>query len=226
MAVGYDTEATNLTGSGLSITIGNNPGRCLFAIVSAQGDKDDPCSIAGVSGGGGGAWTQVAAVAVNTANVAAALAIWRSTAPATGAQTITPSFAGNVGDAQLALVSLFGVDQASPIAGSATNSGTGTAVSVALSSTTNNYLLEGAITDNGASTITGSGVGTLIQKGTGANYLADYGHGRKLSTGGSQSSSWTLAVSKAWADVAVSVAEGFPAIARQSFPEPALAGWF
>lgn len=113
MPVLNDAKNSNIGTSGttvdVSITVGNNPNRALFAIiVHAQAAQNFASGVQVVSGS--------AFTFIDRTNVDGREAeIWVLKAPGTGAQTVRATFAGTInGDASVFVYSEYNVDQTTP----------------------------------------------------------------------------------------------------------------
>jgi len=141
--VTYDTSAKAGCGVGIAtrvitITVANNPNRLLLVGAGAGDATIGDRTVDSVSSNLDGAFTAVSSGAADDANYTRS-DFWRLIAPSVGTHTITVTYSGGATDAgEAAAISLYGVDQSTPI-------GTPTVVNGTVASTTPN----GAVTLGG-----------------------------------------------------------------------------
>lgn len=118
--VTYDTSAISACGVGIAtrvvnITVANNANRLLVIAAGAGDSVIADRTVDSVTSDVGGTWALVTSGAADDANFCR-MEMWRLIAPAVGAHVITVTYSGGATGAAVAgAISLYGVDQSTPI---------------------------------------------------------------------------------------------------------------
>jgi hypothetical protein len=184
----YDTSAISACGVGIAtrvinITVASQSNRCLIVAAGAGDNVIADRTVDSVSSDVSGAFTLVGSASADDANFCR-MEMWRLIAPATGAHVITVTYSGGATGAAVAgAISLYGVDQSTPI-------GTPTVVNGTVASTTPNgavtlgsddMLVAGLFTDSD-STLSWT-IGTSRQVATGCASDTCFGLATNTGTG-------------------------------------------
>lgn len=210
MAIAFDAATTGTAAGAGSLTFSHSVGaggadRLLVVAVSI-----DNRTVTGVTYGGT-AMTSVGS-ATNGAQVSH---MWRLIAPATGANNVVVTLSGGGTDIVAVATSYTGVDQTTPLGTAATATGTSTTASVAVTSATDELVVDSVSSNLGTLTV---GAGQTQRGNTTAG--DNFGGASEEVGATSVTMSWTIGSSSAWASVGVSI-KGIVAVTHATSGAPA-----
>ncbi len=192
-SAGYET--TNVT---WSHTVGAGPDRVLVVGVSNHSNTQ----VSGVTYGG----RSLALIVTRPGganNTRASL--WILVGPPPGTADVVVTLAGPE-DVAGGAVSFTGVEQGTPVGGSASARGTGTTASVTVASAPGELVVDAvAARGNALAIAAGGGQAQQWNLGTGAGATDIIGGGSTIAGAASVTTSWTLSVSRSWAVCAASL---------------------
>ena len=149
--VTFDTSAKAGCGSSttrtITITVANNSNRLLIVMPSAGDGTSSDRVVSSVSSDLDGAFTHVTSGDADDNNFVRTEA-WRKTAPTVGTHTITVTYGGTVIAAEAFAISLYGVDQTTPIGTPTTASATSAAPTGAVTLGSDDMAVGGITTDS------------------------------------------------------------------------------
>lgn len=173
-AVAFDNKATAgpTTSSSPSITSASTTGSNLIGIAWFAHNDNTTTFITGTPTWGGSNMTYVTRV-VLSAGTGRVLEMWRIVAPATGAQTVSGTWATSV-RWKMAAITYTGVDQTTPLGTAVTATTTlGTSVTVDISSASGELVISGVLNNDGTTALTqGAGETERFEDNSGANDVA------------------------------------------------------
>jgi hypothetical protein len=148
----------------------------------------------------GGAMTSIVGP-TSTSTGARTCVLFGKIANSTGSQTISATWTGGSMDAELGCAQFSNADQSTGWQNTGSDTGTGTTGSSVVTSANNNMVVAAHADNNGTSTTISAGTTDYLQTGLNGNYAQAH----RLSTGASQTITWTWTGSQAWANVKVDV---------------------
>lgn len=180
-------------------TVGSGSNRFLVGYVVFRGITATGVSMT---------WNGVSMTQIDTTTYNAAvysLFTFGLVAPTTGNQTLSVSWTGGASDVALGAVSLYNVNQGGVGSGSTQNTGndtgTGTSASSTVTSANGNAVVVAHSNNNASSTTQNQGTQAWKEEDLNGNSAMAY----KLSTGSSETVSWTLGSSVEWKQLKVGI---------------------
>lgn len=198
MAVAYNSVASGsaLAASSLTYSLNNAAGDGLIVDVTFY-DAVGTRAVSGVTYAGA-AMTSIGGITVGGFNMRTEQ--WRLIAPATGANNVVVTMNGTTAEIKSGAVSMTGVHQTTMVGTQATASGSSTTPSVAVTSATDELVMDGIGADTPVSATVGAGQTERWKIVAGVG-----GAGSSEAGAASVTMSWTLGVSTAWVIAGVSV---------------------
>lgn len=205
MAIAFDAASSGQSESGSSLTFSHTcTGSNLLLLVGVASNSTNGTDVSGVTYNG------VAMTLIGTkASADNETYLFRLVAPAAGANNVVVSFTEDR-IIRAGAVSVTGVNQATPIGATGNASGSGTDITVDVTTdTANSWILDAIASGAGAAhTLTvGAGQTSRWDLNGGANNRRGAGSTEPTTTTGAYTMNWTSSVSHVWATFAAEVHE-------------------
>ena len=192
---GGNNDVDSLT---VSLTVGGNDNRAVYALVGIEdGTETAPTGVTF----GGVAMTQIGSTVTNAPD---SISLWRLLDPPSGASDCVATLAGVADELLMGVMSFYNVNQTTPEGTPNTATGNSTGPSVAVTSTSGDFVIDGVVVNNnGAHTAGASQTERFEQAGTGGTGVSISGSTeRAIST--STTMSHTVSTGE-WAIIGVAI---------------------